>query len=47
MDVEDEGDISGAIFAPEPGEILFKVKSFDDFLKFFSQRYGYRRPNLT
>jgi len=42
MVVEDRSDTSSTIFAPESGATTSKVRSFDDFLKFFSQRYGYR-----
>ena len=47
MDVEDESDTCSTIFAPEPGALLFKVKSFDDFLKFFSLRDGLSTTSLT
>ena len=43
MDIEDEIDTL-TIFAPEPGGVVVKLKSFDDFLKFFSQRYVFSTP---
>jgi hypothetical protein len=38
MDV-DENELSTAIFAPESGQTIVEIHSFEDFLKFFPRKY--------
>lgn len=46
MDI-DEYDPSTSISAPELGQTIVKIDSFQEFLKFFRQKYVYRCLHLT